>query len=109
MTEPADIHFLDDDTLVPFADLERASGLAMEHLLELAEFGVFTPASSMGPTSPAEWRVSAGALVIARRAARLRMAFDLDMPGVAVALSLLERIEALQRELHELRCRHPSD
>ena len=109
MTEPADIHFLDDNTLVPFADLERASGLAIEHLLELVEFGVFTPAPSIAAAAPAEWRVSSGALLVARRAARLQTAFDLDMSAIAVALSLLERIDVLQSEIHELRCRLPSE
>lgn len=109
MTEPADIHFIDDDTLVPFAELERASGLATEHIVELIEFGVFTPASNVTESAPTQWRFGSGALLVARRAARLRLAFDLDMSGVAVALSLLERIEALQSELHELRCRLPPD
>ena len=52
MTEPADIHFLDDDTLMPFPDLADASGLAIEHLVELADFGVFEPVQSAGAAAP---------------------------------------------------------
>jgi chaperone modulatory protein CbpM len=44
------------------------------------------------------------ALRQARRAARLRDDFGLNAPGMALALAYLERIDALERRLHELEC-----
>lgn len=47
------------------------------------------------------------ALRIARKAARLRGDFEVDLPGVALAMTLLRRIEELEVELCRLRARQP--
>ena len=108
MTERVELHFLDDDTLVPFTELMVASGLAMEQLVELVEFGVFEPAqASERSLAPAQWRVSAQSLYVARRAARLQVDFGLDTAGIALALSLLDRIDDLERRLHDVQCHLP--
>lgn len=106
--DPYELQFLDDATLVSFADLVAASGLAMELVVELAEHGVFEPVDrGMRAQPPAEWRVTSHSLFIARRAARLRQDFGLDTSGIALALSLLERIDELERRLHDLQCQLP--
>ena len=110
MTDPVELHFLDDDTLVPFTDLLGASGLAMELLVELVEHGIFEPAHpSERALVPAQWRVSSHALFVARRASRLHVDFGLDAAGIALALSLMDRIDALERQLHELQCQLPRE
>jgi chaperone modulatory protein CbpM len=91
---------LSDQLEIALEDLARASGLSPDEIVELVEFGVFEP---RGP-APGQWRFSAQHIVVARRARRLRADFDLNLPGVMLALTYLERIEALERELHHLRC-----
>lgn len=41
------------------------------------------------------------------RAARLRQDFELDSGGIALVLSLLDRIDDLERRLHDLQCQLP--
>jgi chaperone modulatory protein CbpM len=41
--------------------------------------------------------------VVARKAKRLRIDFELDAHAVSVLLGFVERIEALENELHALR------
>jgi chaperone modulatory protein CbpM len=81
-------------------ELTEASGLTVEEVVELAEAGVFQPRGA----GPREWRFSAPQLVLARQARRLRADFELDLAGLTVALTLLERIEELEREVQRLRC-----
>ena len=110
MTDPVDLHLLDEHTLVPFTDLPGASGLAMELLVELVEHGVFEPAHpSETGLFPAQWRVTSHALFVARRASRLHVDFGLDAAGIALALSLMDRIDALERQLHDLQCQLPRE
>jgi chaperone modulatory protein CbpM len=45
--------------------------------------------------------------VTVRAVRRLREDFDLDAHGVSVALALLDRIEALERQLRALRAQLP--
>lgn len=68
-------------------------------LVELVEVGILTPAERE------PWRFDMEALIIARRALRLQRELELDWPGIAVALNLLDEVEQLRRENHNLRRR----
>lgn len=88
---------LEEERVIALEELLVASGLAREELVELVEFGALEHAGDS--------RSFAGpALRQARRAARLRDAFGLNAPGMALALAYLERIDALERRLRELEC-----
>ncbi len=99
-----------DDLLIPVdaeapvesAELLAASGLAQEELVELVEFGVFETSDGV-----AGWSFQARAVHQARRAVKLRDAFGLNPPGMALALTYLEKIEALEQRLRELECLLP--
>lgn len=99
-----------DDLLIPVdgeapvesAELLAASGLAREELVELVEFGVFE--TSEGATG---WSFHSRVVHQARRAVKLRDAFGLNPPGMALALTYLERIEALEQRLRHLECQLP--
>lgn len=91
---------LDEEARVAFDELLAASGLAREELIELVEFGVFEPRGA----EAGSWRFTSGTVVLARRAARLREDFGLNPAGMALALTYLERIEALERRIRELEC-----
>jgi len=93
----------DDDTCtVALDELLAASGLAHEELSELVQFGVFRCAEQ----APV-WTFHVRTLVLARRAARLRDDFGLNAAGMALALTYLERIEALEARLRQLESQLP--
>jgi chaperone modulatory protein CbpM len=85
---------------ITLVELVQASGLSPEEIDELAELGVFE--AERGESK--EWIFSASSLSIARTACRLRADFDLNAPGLALALTYLEKIEALEARLKELEC-----
>jgi chaperone modulatory protein CbpM len=98
-----DIEFLDDDLKLALDELATRSGLAVPEIVSLVEYGVFEPLGATG--EPARWTFSVRMIKVARRAARLRRELELDDPhAVAVALTLLERIDSLEGEVRELRC-----
>lgn len=103
MSDDAILQFLDEATEIALDELLAASGLARAELVELVDLGVFDPRG----TEPAVWRFSSRAILLGRRAARLRDDFGLNAAGMALALAYLERIEALERRLRELECRLP--
>lgn len=81
-------------------ELSQTSGLSGEEISELVELGIFTARQAESE----EWIFEAAAVSIARRAGRLRRDFDLNAPGIALALAYLEKIEALEARLKELEC-----
>ena len=90
---------------VAFDELVQACGLSAEEIVELVEHGVFAPISASPARLPTStWRFSATTIAIGRRASRLKADFDLNVSGLALALTYLERIEALEEELNRLRC-----
>jgi chaperone modulatory protein CbpM len=85
------------------AELARACGLTADELRELADYGALRPLPSAG----SEPVFSADALPVLREAARLRRDFDLDLFAVAILVGYLERIEALERQVHSLQAHMP--
>jgi chaperone modulatory protein CbpM len=100
-----DLLIPDDDTdacTVALEELLAASGLVHEEVSELVQFGVFRCAGH----AP-QWTFHTHTVILARRAARLRDDFGLNVPGMALALTYLERIEALEGRLRELESQLP--
>lgn len=71
----------------------------LDRVVAFVEFGVLKPEGA----ALAEWRFPAHAIVQARRAWRLQRDLELDLPGLALALELLEEVDALRVELARLR------
>jgi chaperone modulatory protein CbpM len=90
----------DEDAWFSLAELAERSGLSPAQIQELLEAGLLQEASLSG----AAWSFRAGSLVWARRAGRLRADFDLNDAGTLLALTLIQRIEALEARLRELEC-----
>ena len=61
--------------------------------VEIVAEGIVEP---IGPTG-AEWRFSGVAATRIRRVIRLQREFEVNLPGAALALDLLEEIERLRR------------
>jgi chaperone modulatory protein CbpM len=90
---------------VALDELARATGLTVEEVVELVEYGVFEPAGG----TPVQWRFSARCITLGRRAARLRADFELDLSGLALVAALLERIDDLEAEMARLRAQLPAE
>ena len=91
---------LDDRGTVTVAELVEQSGLSEDELAVLVDCGALEPREREG----ASWRFSAHCVVTARTARRLRDDFALDdTHAVAILLRLMQRIEALERELRRTR------
>jgi chaperone modulatory protein CbpM len=97
--EITDAVWLDERQQFSLAELVDLSGLPEPELKQLIDY------ETLLPTDPGagEARFGAHCLVIARMACRLRNDFDLDSGGLALTLTLLERIRALEAQLRALR------
>ena len=95
--------WLDERGSVTLVELAECSGLTESELRELVDMGALEPLDA----EATQWSFGARCIVAARAACRLRDDFELDTSGVAVALSLLERVRELEGELQRLRARLP--
>ncbi len=89
---------LDEALTVTFAELEQLCGATTQALGRLVDEGVLHPLGR----DPDEWRFSGEEIRRARRLLRLQRDLDLNLAGAALALDLLEEIEALRTRLRVL-------
>lgn len=80
-------------------ELGRAAHTSTEWLVTLVHEGVLSPLAGGADATGGELRFGGDALRRARRAARLLHDFELNLAGVALALDLLDRIDALQQQV----------
>ena len=85
------------------SQLCELSGLSEAELRGLVDCGAIAPADPLAR----EWTFSSDRLVVARSAFRLRRDFELDSQGLALAVTLLERVRDLEEQLRDLRARLP--
>lgn len=85
-------------TLVHLAEV---SGLDRAELQMLIDSGALRPLEEAGDMLS----FALDAMQAARTARRLRDDFDLNPGGLALAMRLLERVDALERELERVRAR----
>lgn len=85
-------------TVYTVHEVSELCGVAVEHLVTFVEFGVLKPEGA----HPGEWRFPPHAILQARRAQRLQRDLELDLPGLALALELLDHIDDLRREVARL-------
>lgn len=86
---------LEDQSGLTLADLCRACGAQAELIVELVEEGVLSPSGE----APAVWRFTGIHLRHARVAIRLQRDLGVNPAGAALALQLMEEIEALRERL----------
>ncbi|MGH8160711.1 MAG: chaperone modulator CbpM [Gammaproteobacteria bacterium] len=89
---------LDEETELGLDELARACGAEREWVLELVAEGVITPVGE----ERSEWHFQGRSLARARVARRLARDLEVNLSGIALALDLLDEIEALRARLRAL-------
>lgn len=93
--------WLNETEICTLEHLAEISGLSQSELSELINSGSIEPANQ----DPEHYVFHLHAIVIARKARRLRDDFELDTHGMAVAITLLRRISKLEQELAKIKNR----
>lgn len=88
----------DEPTELTLVELSRASAVQTEFIVELVEEGVLTPVGQ----EPQGWRFTTTHLRQTRVAAHLHRDLGVNLAGAALALELLDEIEALRARLEAL-------
>jgi chaperone modulatory protein CbpM len=84
----------EDFAVLNVDELSRLCAVDRTYIVELVEEGVLD-VMEFAP----EWRFSGAALRRARTALRLQRDLEINLPGVALALELMEELAALRRAL----------
>jgi chaperone modulatory protein CbpM len=95
--------WLNDSDVCSIEHLAEVSGLSPEEVEDLVESGIINPADA--PAAGRSFHLLH--VVTVRQARRLRDDFQLDRNGLALAMTLLRRIDSLEQALLAARSRHP--
>ncbi len=101
--EHAEAQWLTEASRFSLSELVELSGSTVDELRELVEYGAITP---VNPES-SDWLFPGQCLPTIRVACRLRVSFDLEPHGVALVISLLDRIRDLEAQMGSLRAQLP--
>jgi len=77
-------------------ELAEATCTPEDLIMAWVSEGVLSPAGA----TPQDWRFSGSSLKRAKKAARLMHDLELNSPGVALALDLLDELDQLRSQLH---------
>jgi len=86
---------LDERVELSLSELSRACSVSTEWIVELVGEGVLEPLGRQQE----HWRFSGLCLQRARTAMRLQHDLEINLAGVALALDLMDEIEALREQL----------
>lgn len=92
---------LEDDREITLVELCRTCAVQAETIESLVDYGIIEPAGRRGN----HWSFAAASIRRARIAIRLQSDLGVNLAGAALALDLLERIDALDARLHRDRGR----
>lgn len=93
MTDPIRAMLLDESVELSLEELCAACRLSEDLVMDIVAEGIVEPLGA----SRAQWRFSGVAVTRIQRVVRLQEEFDVNLPGAALALELLEEIERLRR------------
>lgn len=89
---------VEESAELSLTELSRACATSTEWLIELVDEGVLEPVGQRQP----QWRFSGASLKRARTARRLHDDLKINLAGVALALDLIEEVEAMRERLRRL-------
>lgn len=94
--------WLNETAICSIDHLVEVSGLSFEEIRNLVDDGLIEPVDAANSASV----FHLVHVLTARQARRLRDDFELDRNGLALALTLLRRIDTLEKALHMAQSRH---
>ncbi|HEY3599499.1 MAG TPA: chaperone modulator CbpM [Paraburkholderia sp.] len=92
MTSRPEGQLVDEEVEFTFVELCRVTGASEDELTLWVAEGAFDPHGS----GPQDWRFSGASLRRARTAQRLAHDLEINPPGIALVLDLLDQIDALR-------------
>jgi chaperone modulatory protein CbpM len=95
---------LDEQAELSLHDLCRACSTSTEWVVELVDEGILEPIDH----AHAQWRFSGPSLLRARAAIRMQQDLNINLPGIALALDLMEEMEAMREQLRRFELEHDS-
>jgi len=95
MLPQASAIILEEQTDLTITEVSQACSVRVETILELVDEGVLSPIGR----EPHRWRFTGTHLRRATVAIRLQRDLGVNLPGAALALHLLDELEALQARL----------
>ena len=87
---------VEHDVHMTIVELAEATRTPEDLIMAWVSEGVLSPAGA----TPEDWRFSGSSLQRAKTAARLMHDLELNLPGVALALDLLDELDQLRSQLH---------
>lgn len=87
---------VENEVRMTIVELAEATRTPEDLIMAWVSEGVLSPVGA----SPQDWRFSGDALNRAKTAARLMHDLELNLPGVALALDLLDELDQLRSQLH---------
>ncbi|MFE8070202.1 chaperone modulator CbpM [Marinobacteraceae bacterium S3BR75-40.1] len=99
------LEILDDEVRLSLAELCRNCDVHAEYVIELVEYGVLHPRGH----EPRSWEFAGRDLMRIKKALRLRRDLDINLPGLALSMELLDEIDELRRALRHMEQRLWSD
>ncbi|MFU8813985.1 MAG: chaperone modulator CbpM [Pseudomonadales bacterium] len=97
MSRSIDPELLDERHHFTLGDMCRICGVHAEFLVELMDEGVIAPRGEPAAKAAQAWQFDGIAVVRVQRAVRLQQDLGVNLAGIALALELLDEIEALRR------------
>jgi chaperone modulatory protein CbpM len=89
---------LEEQTELTLAEVCRACAVHAEYIIELVEEGVLVPVGN----APVSWRFTGIHMHRATVSLRLQRDLGVNLAGVALALQLLDEVEALRARINAL-------
>ena len=97
--EPVTAEIVDETALYGLKDVCEVCGVHAERVVELVEAGIIVPWGDR----PSAWRFSAVSVMRSRKALRLQRDLEINMPGIAVTLDLLDELDTLRCQVRALK------
>ncbi len=95
MTQITEISIVEDEVHMSIIELCHSINIEQEDLVAWVQEGILNPIGN----SPEDWRFSGDALSRAKKALRLSRDLEINTPGVAMVLDLLDEISELRKRL----------
>lgn len=103
-TEPARLSgvILDEQHVLTLTEFSHACAVQTGYIIELVDEGLLVPENPSREREPHAWRFTGTQMRRARTAVRLQNDLGINLAGVALAMQLLDEMEALRAQLDML-------